>query len=270
LAAATELTFCRRFQPFTPPQTNETNFRQWTTGSPYYSMLVVSEVLGSSNSSQIVDLTGGGSDTTNQYNPAYAVYEDGLAARVVLFNFASDASGANDATTVLDLTGLDSVPASVQVRYLRADSVADQSNITWAGQTLGSADFESDGTLRGTRANLTAPCDTEAKSCTIKMYAPSVAIVFLTDKSYTDSTPADGAVVEYTLTAGGPGATNTRVAPEVLETSNGHGGSQWTVKLGSTSNEQKYTFNAAIGRVSAGGAALALVTAALGAAVVLL
>lgn len=231
-------------------------------------MLVVSEVFGSSNNSQIVDLTGGGSDTTNQYNPAYAVYENGQAARVVLFNYASDVSGANDATTVLDLTGLSTVPASVRVRYLRADSVADQSNITWAGQTLG-GDYDSDGMLHGARSNLTAPCDTEAKSCTIKMYAPSVAIVFLSEASFDESTPADGAVVEYTSTVGS-GATNTRVAPEVLQTSNGHGGSQWTVKLGSTSNEQKYTYNAAIGRVSAGGVVFALVIAALGAAAGLL
>ena len=32
------------YNPFTPPPTNQSNFRQWTTGSVYYSTLIVAEL----------------------------------------------------------------------------------------------------------------------------------------------------------------------------------------------------------------------------------
>jgi len=50
---------------FTPPQTNQSNFREWTTGSPYYSALIMAEAM-SKPGSQVVDLQMNGG---NVYTP---------------------------------------------------------------------------------------------------------------------------------------------------------------------------------------------------------
>ena len=57
-----------------------------------------------------------------------------MASRVVLVNYVSD-PGASDYTAVIAIggtPGLPSVtPATVRVKYLLADSVQEQFNITW-------------------------------------------------------------------------------------------------------------------------------------------
>lgn len=63
-----------------------------------------------------------------RYTPAYAIYEGDTLARAVLFNYVSDATGANDVVAVLK--GF-TVPASVSVKYLRASTVSEQYDITW-------------------------------------------------------------------------------------------------------------------------------------------
>lgn len=53
--------------------------------------------------------------------------------------------------------------------------------ITWAGQTASpSGQWSADGTLRGANHTVTIPCDPVALTCTIRIYAPSFALVFLT------------------------------------------------------------------------------------------
>lgn len=48
-----------RLQPFTAPSGGKANKdKKFTTGSVYYSTLVVAEALGNSSDSQVVDLTG--------------------------------------------------------------------------------------------------------------------------------------------------------------------------------------------------------------------
>ena len=42
--------------PFTPPPTNMTGVRQWSTGAIFYSILVVTEALGKSGQSRVLDL----------------------------------------------------------------------------------------------------------------------------------------------------------------------------------------------------------------------
>lgn len=168
----------------------------------------------------------------------------------MLFNYVSDASGAHDYTANLDLSGLAAVPGTVHVRYLLAvrdqlcscypsfcslafsdqPSVSTQdANITWAGQTLGTA-YTSTGELSGTVQNTSLPCTDGI--CSIPLKAPSVAVVFFTDDALANSSPQDSspssisqvnlppvvsAGVTYTPTP-------TAISPLSLETSNGHGG----------------------------------------------
>lgn len=49
------------------------------------------------------------------YTPGYAIYEDGLLARVALFNYITDPSGASDYTALL--SSLDgTLPSRVYVK----------------------------------------------------------------------------------------------------------------------------------------------------------
>ncbi|KAG8991414.1 hypothetical protein FRB90_001352, partial [Tulasnella sp. 427] len=75
------------YNPFTPPPTNMTKDHMWTTGAIYYSTLVIAEAFGKSNVSQVVDL-----NLASEYQPGYAIYENGKPTRAVLINFVSDAS----------------------------------------------------------------------------------------------------------------------------------------------------------------------------------
>lgn len=75
---------------------------QWTVGAIFYASLVVSEALGRSGTSQIVDLFANGG---NEFTPGYAIYENGALARVVLINFMTDPSGASDYTASLSVGG---------------------------------------------------------------------------------------------------------------------------------------------------------------------
>ena len=57
----------------------------------------MAEVLGPSNNAQVLDLEANGG---NPNTPAYAIYENGNPVRVLLFNYITDSSGANDLTKV--------------------------------------------------------------------------------------------------------------------------------------------------------------------------
>lgn len=87
-------------------------------GPIFYSTLIMAEALGSSNTAQIIDLNANdGSIVT----PAYAIYEQGNVARVALFNFMTDPSGASTYTASITIGGgqtgqPDGTPASVRVK----------------------------------------------------------------------------------------------------------------------------------------------------------
>lgn len=81
------------------------------------------------------------------------------------------------------------------------------------------ASYQSDGTLHGTLNVTTVLCDQTANTCTITVPAPSVALVFLTPQALANSTPDPNAPVFSTTAV--PGATQTSISPEALETSNG-------------------------------------------------
>ncbi|KAJ7476225.1 glycoside hydrolase family 79 protein [Mycena latifolia] len=171
------------YNPFTPPPTNQSTFRSWSIGPIYYSVLAVAEAFGTSNKSQIIDLQ---MNAANIYTPGYAIYDAGVLARLALFNFVTDPSGASAYTASFAIGGGDTgqpnaTPAQVKVKYLLAPSVSTKDNITWAGQTFGAA-FESDGRITGTEQIQTVTCNSD-NTCDISVPAPGFALVFLADVS---------------------------------------------------------------------------------------
>jgi len=221
------------YNPFTPPPTNQSAFHQWTIGPIYFSTLIVAEALGSSNTAQVLDLNANGD---NIYTPAYAIYEQGTVARVALFNYMTDPSGANTYTASISIGGgqtgqPNGTPPSVRVKYLSAASVAQKDNITWAGQSFGN-NFESDGRLKGDLDVRTVECANNI--CQVQVPAPGFALVFLTDNAYSESTPQSTQTFPTTVQSR---VRNTAtIDPSVLATSNGsNGGNRKTV--GSTSRE---------------------------------
>ncbi|WWD09674.1 hypothetical protein V865_007802 [Kwoniella europaea PYCC6329] len=207
------------YNPFTPPPSTEAATKQWTTGSIYYSTLVIAEAFGKSNQSKVVDISPStDQDANNIYHPIYAVYENDAPTRVVMFNYIDDSTGANDLQTTINVG---TATSSVSVRYLRASSVSEQYNITWAGQTLGTS-FASDGRLYGEQSTVTIQC-TDG-NCVIPVYAPSIALVFLTEDALSNSTPSADATTEYETSIVGTGSAT--VDKQALETSNGQSSSK--------------------------------------------
>ncbi|KAF8900143.1 glycoside hydrolase family 79 protein [Gymnopilus junonius] len=248
------------YNPFTPPPTNQSTFRRWTIGPIYYSALVMAEALGPGNNTQVVDLQG---NTNNIYSPAYAIYDNSTLVRVMLFNYVTDSTGASDLTVALTLTG-GQMPASVQVKYLQASSVAQKGNYTWAGQTFGPI-FGSDGRLTGTEQIQTILCSsvTGTSTCNIHVPAPGVALVFLSPSYMTET--AGGSSKTFSTTVQTRMRNTASVDPEVLATSNGHTGMDGYGELGSTS-EGSVTGGAAGVRV--GRSRMGMAVAAVGGAVV--
>ncbi|XP_006455732.1 hypothetical protein AGABI2DRAFT_195117 [Agaricus bisporus var. bisporus H97] len=220
------------YNPFTPPPTNQSAFHQWTVGPIYYSALVVAEAIGSSGNAQVIDLVANGGELLT---PAYAIYENGQPVRMLLVNFVDDPSGNSDITASISVGGGQTgvpgaTPASVKVKYLRAGSVSQKGNYTWAGQTWGDH-FFSDGRPVGEEQIETVNCDQNAGVCNIPVHAPSVALVFLSDDAQTENSGQPSTT--FATTARTKTFNTASVDDAVLATSNGDkdAGS----KLGSTS-----------------------------------
>lgn len=82
--------------------------------------MIVAEAFGSSNRSQIIDL---GADFGNVFTPAYAIYENGQPAKLALFNYITDPSGANDYTVSFAIGGSgvgqpNATPSQVKVKLV--------------------------------------------------------------------------------------------------------------------------------------------------------
>jgi len=233
------------YNAFTPPPTNQSTIRQWTVGEcacfipfhrllnsyqgpMYYATLVMSEILGRSNQSQVIDLVANGGDPSTQ---GYAIYQNGTPMKVALFNNLDDDTGAHDLSVAISVGGGEtgqpaSAPASVRVKYLLAEHVTTKGNFTWAGQTLG-ANFQADGRLQGELNVVNVPCDATTNTCTVTVPAPGFALVFLNDQAYTDSTPS-GETITFATTAGTRTLNTATIDPKVLATSNGHSGKDRT------------------------------------------
>ncbi|KAI0311519.1 glycoside hydrolase family 79 protein [Amylostereum chailletii] len=209
------------YNPFTPAPTNQSAFREWTIGPVYYSAMIMAEILGPSNASQVVDLN---MNDGNIFTPGWAIYENGSPTKVALLNYVNDPTGAQSYTAAIAIGGgqtgqLASNPASVRVKYLAADSVAQKGNFSWAGQTFGNH-FESDGRMKGNLDVQTVQCDQANNVCNIHVPAPGFALVFLTEDGYSAATPETVATFPTTFQTA---TVNTaRVDPSVLATSNGH------------------------------------------------
>lgn len=80
----------------------------------------MAEILGPSNTSQVVDLN---SNNGNQFTPAYAIYQSGTPVRVALFNFVTDSSGNSNLLVSISVGGgqtgqPNATPAEVKVKYV--------------------------------------------------------------------------------------------------------------------------------------------------------
>jgi len=220
------------YNPFTSPPSNQSAYHQWTVGAIYYSAIVLAEAVGTTNTSQIIDL---GANAENVLTPAYAIYEKGSLSKVALINFMDDNQTATHGLEVT-LEVPSGIPQSVQVKYLSATSVSDRNNITWAGQTLGD-DFTVDGRFRGTLNVTTINCDVGSNTCLIPVQAPGFALVFLTNSSSPSFEDQFVTLSQASRTFSTSVFTNRNtatLAPGVLATSNGHSGVD-REKLGSTS-----------------------------------
>ncbi|KAG8936132.1 hypothetical protein FRC03_011153 [Tulasnella sp. 419] len=230
------------YNPFTPPPTNETAFRKWSTGAIFYSNVFVAEAFGKSGRSQVIDLN---LNNGNNFSPGYAIYEDGKPTRVALINFVDDPTGSRDYTAAIQVGGADGLPGTtpsrVYVKYLSSASVSDKWNITWANQTFGDQ-FKSDGRLYGTLHAV--PIDCADNICNVPMKAPSAAIVFLSEQALSNSTPAEGETITFTTSTQGAKA---YIDWASVAASNGRNGQ---MPLGSTSPGSSGASNGAITRVN--------------------
>jgi hypothetical protein len=223
------------YNPFIPPPTVETFYHQWTVGPVYYAALAMAETLGPTNTAQVIDLFP---NNASEFTPAYAIYENGVMARMALFNYMDDPSGANDYTATISVGGgalgeANGTPAQVQVKYLSGGSVAQKGNITWGGQTFGGY-YESDGRPQGTEQLQTVTCDTNANTCQIKVPAPGFALVFFSEPTLADP---NGAQQTFATTVQTRTVNTVTVAQDALATSNGNRGN--AERMGSTSPNHK-------------------------------
>ncbi|CAE6368779.1 unnamed protein product [Rhizoctonia solani] len=223
------------YNPFTPPPTNQSTFRQWTTGSVYYTALITAELFGKSGKSRIIDLNANGGENLT---PGYVVYEDDQPTRVLLINYVDDASGGHDIIARIQIGGGDTLqpassPPQVRVKYFEAPSVSFKGNMTWAGQTLGNH-FESDGRLKGDEVIHTIQCNAETNQCSVPLKAPSLALIFLTDEALQNSSPPQDATASFETSFRTRVRHTATIDQAVLSTSNGRGGSNGH-RVGSTS-----------------------------------
>ena len=84
----------------------------------------MAETLGRTNTSRIIDF---GANDGSIYTPGYAIYENDKIARVALFNYINDPTGASDLTVNINVGGgqtgqPNGVPASVKVKYVRNET----------------------------------------------------------------------------------------------------------------------------------------------------
>lgn len=134
-------------------------------------------------------------------------------------------------------------------RYLQAPSAASKGAFMWGNQvrsldyipfvltiqqTFGD-NFQSDGRLQGTPDVQTVNCNT-GNTCTIKVPAPSFALVFLTSSALS---AVSGGTQTYPTTVMTRTRNTVYIDPSVLATSNGDYGFQnkmGTTSVGSSSN----------------------------------
>ncbi|KIO31217.1 glycoside hydrolase family 79 protein [Tulasnella calospora MUT 4182] len=221
------------YNPFTPPPTNMTKVRQWNTGAIFYAQLIAAEALGKTGNARVIDLYV---DNNSDSRAGYAIYENGVATRLLFVNYVQPTvPNANDYIVTFAVgggqTNLPAItPATVKVKYLRADSINSKDNITWAGQTFG-AQFQSDGRLQGDLDVVEILCNAADGTCNVPVPGPSVALVFLSDAAMASS-GADITQAETFATTVTTGKAVPSMDQAALMSSNGRSGGD---PLGTTS-----------------------------------
>ncbi|KAK0203721.1 hypothetical protein DFS33DRAFT_1431561 [Desarmillaria ectypa] len=207
------------FIAFYSSATNESAYYKWTFGPIYYSALIMAEILGASNTSQLLDI---GANVGNIYTPGYAIYEQGTPVRLALFNFITDSSGSHDyyATFAIGAGDTGRPNGTLAQVKVKASSVSQKGKYTWTGQTFGD-NFASDGRIQGEEDIKTVGCDQSGNICSIYVQAPGFALVFLTDDALSESEGREAQSFS-TIAVTTLYNTATILDPAVLVTSNGH------------------------------------------------
>ena len=219
------------YNPFISPLAAQAAYLRWTVGAVFYASLVLAEAFGKSGTSRVFDLAA---NNGNPYTPAYAIWQNGMLFKCVLFNYVTDPGGAAASNVSFAIGGGQTgqppgTPATVKVKYLLSESTAFR-NITWANQTFGGF-FESDGRLTNDPHIETVTCNND-NTCNITVPAPGFALVFITDDPA--NLGSGDPVHTYPTTAYPNGVNTVAVDPSQLAKSNGHSGKD-RVHLGSTS-----------------------------------
>ena len=150
----------------------------WTTNPPFYAVLATAEALRSKNGAIVVDLKLG--SNKSEY-AGYAVYDskDKTVQQLVFFNYANVTSSAKEkiAFRLSASTFSSSTRMNVTVKYLVGDSMSEDTNIGWGGETYAGV---GDGKLIKSSAtwapaNLYVDC---SKGCEIDVPAPGMAVAF--------------------------------------------------------------------------------------------
>ena len=211
------------------PPWNATAPNKWTVMAQFYAILVSSEALGPSGNARVVDMGINNNDTQMV---GYTVFENNQPVRcvsqhlyipvsypadlflysLVFINYMTD-SGSGALAYTARVAAKD--VSRVRVRYLSAGKLTDKFGITYASQGFGGY-FESDGLLKGEQKTEEVACD--AGVCAIKVPAPSVAVVFLTDDLIFDASAGD-AVKTFgtnptTTSSGGSDPANPSSTPD--------------------------------------------------------
>lgn len=157
-----------KYNLFDPPSINTSTEAGWRTGSPYYTELIIPEAL-SKTGSVVVDLNLENSSIVSGVNTTgYGVWDNGGKSRgkLVLIN-------RDDEEQVFVIPG--DITDAVSLRYLLAPSVWEQTNISWAGQTVGK-----NGELEGDQDTEFIPC---SSGCNVTVPGPGLALVLLDSTS---------------------------------------------------------------------------------------
>ena len=166
------------YNVMTPPDGPVGSPGAWTTNPPFYAVLATAEALRSTNGAIVVDLKLG--SNKSEY-AGYAVYDskDKTVQQLVFFNYANVTSSTKEkiAFRVSASTFSSSTRMKVTVKYLVGDSMSEDTNIGWGGETYAGV---GDGKLVKSSAtwapaNLHVDC---SKGCEIDVPAPGMAVAF--------------------------------------------------------------------------------------------
>lgn len=108
---------------------------------------------------------------------------------------------------------------------MRAPTIAEKYDITWANQTMG-ASYTSDGRLYQEQETVSIQCDMTAKTCSIPVYAPSMALVFLTNGAMQEAVGEEQVTSTFATSVVNVGSAT--VDPGAMSTGNGQMGSGGT------------------------------------------